>query len=58
MAQHKVGEFEGRDATLAGMLDEQWSAMKDEMKDMSRKAKGLFQSWCAEGAEFLKQFKR
>jgi hypothetical protein len=58
MAQHKVGEFEGRDATLRGMSDEQWSAMRDEMKDMSRNAKGFFQSWCAEGAEFLKQFKR
>lgn len=58
MAQHKVGEFEGRDATLAGMSDEQWSAMKDEMKDMSRNAKGFFQSWCAEGADFLKQFKK
>ena len=58
MAQHKVGEFEGRDATLRGMSDQQWSEMKDEMKDMSRNAKGFFQSWCAEGAEFLKQFKR
>ena len=58
MSQHKVGEFEGRDATLRGMSDEQWSDMKDEMKDMSRNAKGFFQSWCAEGAEFLKQFKR
>jgi hypothetical protein len=58
MAQHKVGEFEGRDVTLRGMSDEQWSEMKDEMKDMSRNAKGFFQSWCAEGAEFLKQFKR
>lgn len=57
MAQHKVGEFEGRDAVLAGMSDQQWSEMKDEMKDMSRIAKGFFQSWCAEGAEFLKQFK-
>lgn len=58
MAQHKVGEFEGRDATLGGMSDEQWSDMKEEMKDMSRNAKGFFQSWCAEGAEFLKQFQR
>jgi hypothetical protein len=58
MAQHKVGEFEGRDATLRGMSDEQWSAMKDEMKDMSRNAKGFFQSWCAEGADFLREFKR
>jgi tetratricopeptide (TPR) repeat protein len=58
MAQHKVGEFEGRDATLRGMTDQQWSEMKDEMKDMSRNAKGFFQSWCAEGADFLKQFKR
>lgn len=58
MSQHKVGEFEGRDATLRGMSDGQWSDMKDEMKDMSRNAKGFFQSWCAEGAEFLKQFKR
>ena len=58
MSQHKVGEFEGRDATLRGMSDEQWSDMKDEMKDMSRNAKGFFQSWCAEGAEFLKQHKR
>jgi hypothetical protein len=58
MAQHKVGEFEGRDATLRGMSDQQWSDMKDEMKDMSRNAKGFFQSWCAEGAEFLKQLKR
>jgi tetratricopeptide (TPR) repeat protein len=58
MAQHKVGEFEGRDATLRGMSDQQWSDMKDEMKDMSRNAKGFFQSWCVEGAEFLKQFKR
>jgi hypothetical protein len=58
MAQHKVGEYDGRDATLAGMTDEQWSEMKDEMKDMSRNAKGFFQSWCAEGADFLKQFKR
>ena len=58
MAQHKVGEFEGRDKTLAGMTDQQWSDMKDEMKDMSRNAKGFFQSWCAEGAEFLKQLKR
>lgn len=58
MAQHKVGEFEGRDATLLGMSDEQWSDMKDEMKDMSHNAKGFFQSWCAEGAEFLKQLKR
>ena len=57
MAQHKVGEFEGRDATLRGMSDEQWSAMKDEMKDMSRNAKGFFQSWCAEGADFLREFK-
>ena len=32
--------------------------MTDEMKDMSLNAKGFFQSWCAEGAEFLKQFKR
>ena len=58
MAQHKVGEFEGRDATLRGMSDEQWSAMKDEMKDMSRNAKGFFQSWCAEGADFLREFKK
>jgi tetratricopeptide (TPR) repeat protein len=58
MAQHKVGEFDGRDAALRGMTDQQWSDMKDEMKDMSRNAKGFFQSWCAEGAEFLKQFKR
>ena len=58
MAQHKVGEFEGRDATLRGMSDEQWRAMKDEMKDMSRNAHGFFKSWCAEGADFLKQFKR
>jgi hypothetical protein len=58
MAQHKVGEFEGRDATLRGMSDEQWSAMKDEMKDMSRNASGFFKTWCAEGADFLKQFKR
>jgi hypothetical protein len=58
MAQHKVGEFEGRDATLRGMSDEQWSAMKDEMKDMSRNANGFFKTWCAEGADFLKQFKR
>ena len=58
MAQHKVGEFEGRDATLRGMSDQQWSDMKDEMKDMSRNAKGFFQSWCSEGADFLKQFRR
>ena len=58
MAQHKVGEYEGRDAILRGMSDEQWSAMKDEMKDMSRNAKGFFQSWCAEGADFLREFKR
>ena len=58
MAQHKVGEYEGRDATLRGMSDEQWSAMKDEMKDMSRNAKGFFQSWCAEGADFLREFKK
>ena len=58
MAQHKVGEYEGRDATLRGMSDQQWSDMKDEMKDMSRNAKGFFQSWCAEGADFLKEFKR
>lgn len=58
MAQHKVGEFEGRDVTLRGMSDEQWSDMKDEMKDMSRNAKGFFQSWCAEGAEFLRELKR
>ena len=58
MAQHKVGEFDGRDATLRGMSDEQWSAMKDEMKDMSRNANGFFKSWCSEGADFLKQFKR
>jgi len=58
MAQHKVGEFDGRDAALRGMSDQQWSDMKDEMKDMSRNAKGFFQSWCAEGADFLKQFKR
>jgi hypothetical protein len=58
MAQHKVGEFEGRDATLRGMSDEQWRAMKDEMKDMSRNAHGFFKSWCSEGADFLKQFKR
>jgi hypothetical protein len=57
MAQHKVGEFEGRDATLRGMSDQQWSDMKDEMKDMSRNAKGFFQSWCSEGADFLKQFR-
>jgi len=57
MAQHKVGEFEGRDATLRGMSDEQWRAIKDEMKDMSRNAHGFFKSWCAEGADFLKQFK-
>ena len=58
MCQHKVGEFEGRDVTLRGMSDQQWDDMKAEMKDMSRNAKGFFQSWCAEGAEFLKQFKR
>jgi hypothetical protein len=58
MAQHKVGEFEGRDATLAGMLDDQWSEMKEEMKDMSRNAQGFFKSWCAEGTDFVKQFKR
>jgi hypothetical protein len=58
MAQHKVGEFEGRDATLAGMSDEQWSEMKDEMKDMSRNAQGFFQSWCSEGLDFVKQFRR
>ena len=57
MAQHKVGEYEGRDATLRGMSDQQWSDMKDEMRDMSRNAKGFFQTWCAEGAEFLRQFK-
>jgi hypothetical protein len=58
MAQHKVGEFEGRDATLRGMSEQQWSDMRDEMKDMSRNAKGFFQSWCSEGADFIKQFKR
>jgi hypothetical protein len=58
MAQHKVGEFEGRDATLRGMSDEQWREMKDEMKDMSRNANGFFKSWCAEGTDFIKQFKR
>lgn len=58
MAQHKVGEFEGRDATLRGMTEQQWSEMRDEMKDMSRNAKGFFQSWCSEGADFIKQFKR
>jgi hypothetical protein len=58
MAQHKVGEFEGRDATLAGMSADQWSEMKDEMKEMSRNAQGFFQSWCSEGADFIKQFKR
>ena len=58
MSQHKVGEFEGRDVTLKGMSDQQWEEMKEEMKDMSLNAKGFFQSWCAEGAEFLKQFKR
>ena len=58
MSQHKVGEFEGRDLTLRGMSDQQWDDMKEEMKDLSRNAKGFFQSWCAEGAEFLKQFKR
>ena len=58
MAQHKVGEFEGRDAALRGMSDQQWSDMKDEMKDMSRNANGFFKSWCSEGADFLKQFKR
>ena len=58
MAQHKVGEFDGRDATLRGMSDQQWSDMKDEMKDMSRNANGFFKSWCSEGADFLKQFKR
>jgi hypothetical protein len=58
MAQHKVGEFEGRDATLRGMSDQQWSDMKDEMKDMSRNANGFFKSWCSEGADFLKQFRR
>ncbi|MFM9151404.1 MAG: hypothetical protein ACKOPU_03920, partial [Candidatus Planktophila sp.] len=58
MAQHKVGEFEGRDATLAGMSDQQWAEMKHEMKDMSGNAKGFFQSWCAEGAEFIKQCER
>jgi hypothetical protein len=58
MAQHKVGEFEGRDATLAGMVDDQWSEMKDEMKEMSRNANGFFKSWCAEGIDFVKQFKR
>jgi len=57
MAQHKVGEFEGRDATLRGMSDQQWSDMKEEMKDMSRNANGFFKSWCSEGADFLKQFK-
>jgi len=57
MAQHKVGEFEGRDETIAGMSAEQWSEMKDEMKDMSRNSKGFFQSWCAEGADFVKQFR-
>jgi hypothetical protein len=39
------------------MSDEQWRAMKDEMKDMSRNAYGFFKSWCSEGADFLKQFK-
>jgi len=58
MAQHKVGEFEGRDATLAGMVDDQWSEMKDEMKEMSRNANGFFKSWCAECVDFVKQFKR
>ena len=58
MAQHKVGEFDGRDATLRGMSDQQWSDMKDEMKDMSRNANGFFKSWCSEGADFLKQFRR
>ena len=58
MAQHKVGEYEGRDATLAGMSDEQWSEMKDEMKDMSRNAHGFFKSWCSDGVDFVKQFKR
>jgi hypothetical protein len=58
LAQHKVGEFEGRDATLAGMSADQWIEMKDEMKDMSGNAKGFFQSWCGEGADFIKQFNR
>jgi hypothetical protein len=39
------------------MLDDQWSEMKEEMKDMSRNAQGFFKSWCAEGTDFLKQFK-
>ena len=58
MSQHKVGEFDGRDLTLQGMSEQQWDEMREEMKDMSSNAKGFFQSWCAEGAEFLKQFKR
>lgn len=58
MAQHKVGEFEGRDVTLAGMSADQWSEMRDEMKEMSRDVKGFFQSWCAEGIDFIKQFQR
>jgi hypothetical protein len=58
MAQHKVGEFEGRDSSLAGMSADQWSEMKDEMKEMSRNAKGFFRSWCGEGADFIKQLNR
>lgn len=58
MAQHKVGDFQGRDTSLAGMSADQWSQMKDEMKEMSRNAKGFFQSWCGEGADFIKQFRR
>jgi len=54
MAQHKDGDFQGRDTSLAGLSADQWSEMKDEMKVMSRNAKGFFQSWCSEGADFIK----
>ena len=40
------------------MSADQWIEMKDEMKDMSGNAKGFFQSWCGEGADFIKQFNR
>jgi tetratricopeptide (TPR) repeat protein len=57
MAQHKVGDFQGRDTSLAGLSADQWGEMKDEMKEISRNAKGFFQSWCSEGADFIKQFR-
>jgi hypothetical protein len=53
----KGGELEERYTTCRGMCDEQWHEVKDEMKDMSHIVNVFVKSCCAEGADFVKQYK-